>query len=161
MTFLIERSYSFDSAHRLIGHSGKCSRLHGHTYKVEVALTASRLIEPEEGESDASMVKDFGDLDAVVKPLIDAMDHHFIVAEDELDLYTELFDQMSFGLGLVESLHALPIPRTTAEELARYFAQEVHLAFRGVFGVGAAVYETPKSKAEYFEPSMENQAVGL
>lgn len=30
----------FDAAHKLEGYEGKCSRLHGHTYKVEAFLLA-------------------------------------------------------------------------------------------------------------------------
>lgn len=30
--------FTFDAAHQLVGHKGKCSNLHGHTYKLEVVL---------------------------------------------------------------------------------------------------------------------------
>jgi 6-pyruvoyltetrahydropterin/6-carboxytetrahydropterin synthase len=32
------RSFSFDSAHQLPNHDGKCRHLHGHTYRTEVEL---------------------------------------------------------------------------------------------------------------------------
>lgn len=35
---LITREFTFDSAHYLTNYYGKCERLHGHTYKLEVTL---------------------------------------------------------------------------------------------------------------------------
>lgn len=32
----------FDAAHKLEGYEGKCSRLHGHTYKVEAFLLSQK-----------------------------------------------------------------------------------------------------------------------
>ena len=61
-TIYFERT--IDSSHVLEGHPGKCGRLHGHTYRFEVWMTA-----PELG--DDGMVVDFFDL----KAQIDAWDH--------------------------------------------------------------------------------------
>lgn len=69
----ISKSYSFDAAHHLPQLAGqvpehKCSRLHGHTYRVKVQVT---------GPIDYStgMILDYAELDKVVKPLIEAFDH--------------------------------------------------------------------------------------
>jgi len=70
MTYTIARRFSFAAAHHLNGLPAghKCARLHGHTYTVEVLLTASEL-------DDAGFVADFGDLD-VLKGYLDAeLDH--------------------------------------------------------------------------------------
>lgn len=34
----ITRSFGFEAAHRLPGHTGKCHNLHGHSYKVELEI---------------------------------------------------------------------------------------------------------------------------
>ena len=50
------------------GH--KCSRLHGHTYILEVFV---------EGEiNNKGWVMDFADVDAVVKPIIKQLDHYYL-----------------------------------------------------------------------------------
>ena len=46
----ITRHFSFDAAHYLPGHEGKCQNLHGHTYKLEVTIGRDSLIEG--GSSD-------------------------------------------------------------------------------------------------------------
>ena len=66
------RQYKFDSAHRLpfVPEGHKCSRLHGHTYILEVFV---------EGEiNNKGWVMDFSDIDVVVKPIIKQLDHYYL-----------------------------------------------------------------------------------
>lgn len=70
-TFTIGKTFDFEAGHRLPslppGH--KCSRQHGHSYQVEVILTAPTLEAP-------GFVTDFGCL-ALFKKFLDAeFDHH-------------------------------------------------------------------------------------
>lgn len=30
--------HSIDTGHRIVGHEGKCARLHGHTYRMEILM---------------------------------------------------------------------------------------------------------------------------
>lgn len=69
----ITRRFSFDSAHYLPGHEGKCQNLHGHTYVLEVTVGRESLIE---GGSSEGMVIDFSDLKSIVNKLVvDPLDH--------------------------------------------------------------------------------------
>jgi len=36
--FYLSRNFVFDAAHRIIDYSGKCERLHGHTYKLKIVV---------------------------------------------------------------------------------------------------------------------------
>jgi 6-pyruvoyltetrahydropterin/6-carboxytetrahydropterin synthase len=54
-----------DCAHLLPGH-GKCGRLHGHTYRVEVVV---------EGELKDGMVLDFADLKSRIRSVLSRYDH--------------------------------------------------------------------------------------
>lgn len=53
-------------------HPGKCSRLHGHSYRLEVAVEGPlQVAGPAQG-----MVVDFDELSAIVKPrIIERLDH--------------------------------------------------------------------------------------
>ena len=67
----VTKIFSFDSAHQLHGHSGKCANLHGHTYRLEVTVEG-----PVNGEG---MVVDFYDLKQIVEErVIRKLDHTFI-----------------------------------------------------------------------------------
>src|SRR3989304_5953213 len=35
--------FTFDAAHRILAHPGKCAYLHGHTYHLEVTVASARL----------------------------------------------------------------------------------------------------------------------
>ena len=85
---VVTKEFTFDSAHQLVGHDGKCANLHGHTYRVEVALKGP-VIKEELSTAKAGFVMDFTDLKAIVKEeLIDVLDHAFIAKGDEPALKT-------------------------------------------------------------------------
>jgi 6-pyruvoyltetrahydropterin/6-carboxytetrahydropterin synthase len=69
---LIRKRFRFEAAHVLPHHPGKCSRLHGHSYRIEVAVAGPlQLSGPAQG-----MVVDFDDISALVRPLVvERLDH--------------------------------------------------------------------------------------
>lgn len=75
MTFSAEiyREFTFEAAHRLpnVPEGHKCSRLHGHSYRVEVHVTGAV-------GDDTGWVQDFGDIKAAFKPLEDQLDHNYL-----------------------------------------------------------------------------------
>lgn len=76
------KTWTFDAAHQLVGHFGKCANLHGHTYKLEVGLRGIPNTTP--GASDEGFVMDFYDLKKVVgEMIVDKMDHAFLAKGDE------------------------------------------------------------------------------
>lgn len=58
MRTAVIRQYDFDAAHVLAWHQGKCARLHGHTYRLEV--TVARPLD------DRGVVMDFAEVDEIV-----------------------------------------------------------------------------------------------
>ena len=66
----ITKRYSFCSAHWLphVPEEHKCHRIHGHNYEVEITIQAF-------GGFENGFVVDFWDLDAVVQPIIELVDH--------------------------------------------------------------------------------------
>ena len=73
--FKIAKEFSFDMAHMLDGHDGKCKNLHGHTYKLQVEVAGELVAEG----AKRGMVMDYADLKTIVKThILDPMDHAFI-----------------------------------------------------------------------------------
>jgi 6-pyruvoyltetrahydropterin/6-carboxytetrahydropterin synthase len=68
----IRKRFSFEAAHVLPHHTGKCSRLHGHSYRLDVTVDG-----PLQTAGPATgMVVDFDELAQVVRgTVIDALDH--------------------------------------------------------------------------------------
>ena len=73
--YQVTKRFTFEASHVLELHDGKCSRLHGHNFVVEVTCRAGKLI--EEGPK-TNMVKDFGDIKERIKPAIDLLDHQHL-----------------------------------------------------------------------------------
>lgn len=67
----IRKRYTFEASHQLPWHQGKCQRLHGHSYKLEVFARASL--------NDNGIVMDFDDISALVSEhVIKAFDHQHL-----------------------------------------------------------------------------------
>lgn len=94
------KQWSFDAAHQLPNHDGKCRQPHGHTYSIRVCVRG----EPRaiDGQPQEGMVLDFGRLNEIWKRIEPVLDHQ--------DLNQTLSSE---------------VPRTTSELLAgfvwRYF----------------------------------------
>lgn len=75
MKIQVRHRFAFEAAHVLPHHLGKCSRLHGHSYRLEVALEGPlRTQGPEQG-----MVEDFDFLGKIVhEAVIERLDHTYL-----------------------------------------------------------------------------------
>ena len=71
----IRKQFAFEAAHVLPHHDGKCSRLHGHSYRLDVTVRG-----PLQSEGPATgMVVDFDALSRIVRStVIDALDHRYL-----------------------------------------------------------------------------------
>lgn len=61
----------FGAAHHLRQYKGKCERLHGHNWKLDVCLTADAL-----GPDD--MVIDFVDARELIRQVLEKYDHYYL-----------------------------------------------------------------------------------
>jgi 6-pyruvoyltetrahydropterin/6-carboxytetrahydropterin synthase len=68
----IRKHFRFEAAHVLPHHPGKCARLHGHSYRLEVAVRG-----PLQSEGPArGMIADFDTIKTVVRSeAVDVLDH--------------------------------------------------------------------------------------
>lgn len=72
---------SFAAAHALRNYHGKCERLHGHNFSVEVRIEGSIL------SPDTELLLDFGILKRGLKDVLESMDHQML---NELPPFTTL-----------------------------------------------------------------------
>lgn len=67
--FMVSVQAHYDSAHFLRNYHGKCERLHGHRYVVELALATNEL-------DRAGIAFDFVDIKHHLRELADHLDHN-------------------------------------------------------------------------------------
>lgn len=73
----VGKRFTFEAAHKLPEHEGKCQNVHGHSYLVEV--TVSGYPDAAGSGSSAGMVLDFGVLSELWKSRLDSiLDHQFL-----------------------------------------------------------------------------------
>jgi len=75
----IEKEYVFDSAHflPLVAENHKCRKLHGHTYRVTIAIS---------GEvNEKGWIMDFAEIGDIVKPIVRSIDHTLLNAVPGLE----------------------------------------------------------------------------
>lgn len=108
MKWTITRKYRFYSAHRNKSAGAKCSRIHGHRYRLRVICEFESL-----NESVGMM---FDEINRCVDPIVDRLDHRFI-----------LWDQDPLVPILREAGEEMVIVgfETSCEELARYIFEEL------------------------------------
>ncbi|MFP3869059.1 MAG: 6-carboxytetrahydropterin synthase QueD [Desulfobacteraceae bacterium] len=112
----------FSAAHRLENFYGKCEALHGHNWKVEIFVGAASL-------DDAGLVRDFGQLKAAAKEILEEVDHTY--------------------------LNELPAFRTqnpSSENLARYLFERLGNAINDeqIKVTRVTVWESDTSSASYY-----------
>jgi 6-pyruvoyltetrahydropterin/6-carboxytetrahydropterin synthase len=112
----------YDSAHYLEDYEGKCSRVHGHHYVVEAAISVMEL-------GRHGFAFDFVDLKRELRALADELDHH-----------------------LLNDLPQFEGTSTSAEVQAKYFHDRLKERLPTLQSEGLAwvrVWETPTSWAQY------------
>lgn len=136
MKVKIAKEFTWNMSHRLPFHKGLCSNIHGHTYKLRVTLVG----EPDEN----GMVLDFYDLISAVQPIVDQLDHSFIVDGNDTAML-EFLKEKNFRFVVVPST-------TTSENLAVWIANQVMDKLKEKNNIEKVIvrfYETFDSFAEF------------
>lgn len=123
---LVVKSH-FCAAHQVVGHSGKCARMHGHNFNVEAYFTSP--------DVDAiGIAIDFADLKLAINEVIDSLDH---ISLNDLPEFT----------GSTKN-------NPTAENIARFLYKKLETSikkYQGAKVTKVTIWETEKYAASYFE----------
>jgi 6-pyruvoyltetrahydropterin/6-carboxytetrahydropterin synthase len=123
--FEITVEESFAAGHALRGYRGKCEKVHGHNYKVEVTLEGEQL-------DETGLLVDFVELKRWLRNVIERLDHRML---NEIPP----FDRVN----------------PTAENMARYFYEEISRALQESAGrdrvrvARVRIWETDTTTATY------------
>jgi len=112
VAYAVRKRFTFEAAHRLPHHDGKCARLHGHSWVVWVEVAGMSV---EASGPKVGMLIDFGDIAQIVRPIVDDyLDHHYLNETTGLESPTsELLAEWLFEK---VAASGLPIAAVTIQE---------------------------------------------
>jgi 6-pyruvoyltetrahydropterin/6-carboxytetrahydropterin synthase len=114
---------TFAAAHNLRNYKGKCENLHGHNYKVRVALAGPEL-------DSTGLLYDFVHLKQVIQSVIRSLDHQYL-----------------------NELKPFDVLNPSAENVAKFIydqaSKQLHAAPNGAGIASITVWETETSAATY------------
>jgi len=123
--FEVSVEETFAAGHALRGYRGKCENVHGHNYRVRVAIEGEQL-------DPAGLLVDFVELKRVLRAIIERLDHTFLNDVPP-------FDKLN----------------PSAENMARYFHEEMAQGLAGGNTIRVAevkIWETDTATATYRLP---------
>lgn len=133
----ISKEYRWEMGHRLPDHDGLCRNIHGHSYKMIVEL---------DGEVAANgMIIDFYDLGKIVKPVIEKLDHCFLVFKDDKKVLSFLKEN-----GMKYEVTDYPATvENIAFDICKILSEGIKAQkFNNVKSLSVKIFETPNSSAE-------------
>lgn len=120
--YVLKVEEAFEAAHNIRGYKGKCSRLHGHNWVVEVEITGESL-------NELGILVDFKDVKRELKTVLDKLDHNYL---NEISPFDKI--------------------NPTAENLAKFIYEQFseNEIFDDNAKLSAVtVFESPKSSVRY------------
>ena len=130
----IAKEFRWEMGHRLPEHFGLCKNIHGHSYKMIVEF---------EGELDRNqMVIDYYEVEKIINPVIEKLDHSFMVTRDD-KMVLEFLEKMKSKKVVVSF-------NSTAENICNYLLSEIKKCSlpSNIYSVKVRVYETQFDYAE-------------
>lgn len=130
----IAKEFYWEMGHRIPEHFGKCKNIHGHSYKMLVEIDGDIL--------ENGMVMDYYNLKDTIEPLIEKLDHAFLVNKDD-KLVIEFLEKINSKKVVVDF-------QSTAENITMFFLNEIKKAKLppNIRKVKVRVYETFDDYAE-------------
>jgi len=130
----IAKEFKWEMGHRLTFHQGKCKNLHGHSYRCMIELS---------GKPDKNgMLLDYYDLKKIIDPIIEKLDHSFMVYEKDYELI-DVLDKLNSNKVVVDF-------ESTAENICTYLLNEIKKTSlpSNIEGIKVRVLETENTYAE-------------
>lgn len=131
----VAKEFRWEMGHRLPFHNGRCRHLHGHSYKA--------IFEFEGDMAENGMVIDFYDVDKIVNPIIDELDHSFLSQKADSNLI-EALKKLQSRMVLIED-------PSTAENISKYLSNKLINSNlpKNIKKLTVRVFETFDSFAEH------------
>lgn len=130
----VAKEFKWEMGHRLPEHFGNCKNIHGHSYKM--------IIEFEGELNKDEMIIDFYDIHRIINPLIEKLDHAFMVNENDT-VVIEFLEKIKSKMLVVDF-------NSTVENICKFILKEIKKFDMppNISSVAVRIYETNEDYAE-------------
>lgn len=130
----IAKEFRWEMGHRLSEHFGLCKNIHGHSYKM--------LVEFDGEINEHGMIIDYYDVEKIINPVIEKLDHAFMVNQND-KVVLDFLEKMNSKKVVVDF-------QSTAENICLYMLNEIEKTPlpKNVNEIKVRVYETSHDYAE-------------
>ncbi len=137
----LSKIFSLEMAHAITNYTGKCSNIHGHSYRLEITIQGSISQENKNG-----MIIDFKNFKDIIKQhLINPYDHALLLEDTP-----ELREWCSKIENFTQNIKFLPFTPST-ENILLYFVNIIEDKLpQHVSLFSIRLFETEESYAEWF-----------
>ena len=124
----IAKEFRWEMGHRLPEHFGLCKNIHGHSYKM--------IVEFEGDLNEQGMVIDYYDVEKIIDPIIEKLDHSFMVNKKD-KVVIEFLEKMNSKKVVVDF-------ESTAENISKYLVNDISLSKlpSNLKSIAVRVYDT-------------------
>lgn len=146
------KGLAWSSGH-YVPDNDKCRHFHGHDYSLDIIIDAGDV-------ESTGMVIDFTLLKKIIKPIINEMDHKFMIPESDAvesrrdGMIDIVVRNVYKGTMPEDDVFILPYPADTAEYIAKYCYKEIYRKLYAVirkFKMEIVIHEGPGNMASYTE----------
>lgn len=133
----IAKEFRWEMGHRLPEHSGLCRNIHGHSYRMVVEISGEVL--------SNGMIIDFYDLGIIVKPLLEKLDHSFLVYSKDKPVL-DFLKKYKMKMVVVDYLATV---ENICQDMTEKIVSEIKKQkINNVSEISVKIFETPNSFAE-------------
>jgi 6-pyruvoyltetrahydropterin/6-carboxytetrahydropterin synthase len=130
----IAKEFRWEMGHRLPKHFGLCKNIHGHSYKM--------IVEFDGDLNKQGMMIDYYDVEKIINPIIEKLDHSFMVNKKD-KVVIEFLEKINSKKVVVDF-------ESTAENISKYLLDEIVKSNfpSNVKKLTVRIFETEKDYAE-------------
>ncbi|MBK6913635.1 MAG: 6-carboxytetrahydropterin synthase [Ignavibacteriales bacterium] len=130
----IAKEFRWEMGHRLPDHFGLCKNIHGHSYKM--------IVEFDGDLNNDQMVIDYYDVEKIINPILEKLDHAFMVNKQD-EMVIDFLEKIK-SKKVVVDFHA------TAENICNYFLDRIKKSSlpSNIHAIKVKVFETQFDYAE-------------
>lgn len=133
----IAKEFRWEMGHRLPEHTGLCRNIHGHSYRMVVEITGDVL--------PNGMIIDFYDLGLIVKPLLEKLDHCFLVYAKDKPVLDFL---KKYKMKMVVVNYLATVENICSDIAGKIVAEIKKKKISNISEISVKIFETPNSFAE-------------